>query len=150
MCMCVPLFTLSHKCLYAFWFPLLLSVILAARTMGQYLFVVLLGPNPLLILTLFGLLVGGEWWFRRVFYIARFVLLAWDRAARFNSVRTADIAGWLLFSAPSYTMMRKIEIIWLSLFMNCLPAEKIFIRLLPLWTLITFLDFTQLRLSFKL
>lgn len=80
--------------------PCSVSVILAACTMGQYLFVVLLGPDPLLILTLFGLLVGGEWWFRRVFYIARFVLLAWDRAARFNSVRTADIAGWLLFSAP--------------------------------------------------
>lgn len=52
-----------------------------------------------LILTLFGLLVGGEWWFRRVFYIARFVLFAWDRDARFNFVRTA--AGRLLFSVSS-------------------------------------------------
>lgn len=91
--------------------------------MGQYLFVVLPGPDPLLILTLLGLLVGGEWWFRRVFYIARFVLLAWDRAARFNSVRTADIAGRLLFPTTSYAVMREIEII-LDFFVYKLPPLK--------------------------
>jgi len=71
-----------------------------------------LWPNPLLIL--FGLLVAVERWFRRVFYIALFVLLAWDRAARFNSVR---IAGRL----PSITLMAQIGII--SDFFHLLAAE---------------------------
>lgn len=123
----VMLRTLSHKCSYAFWFPPSLRDI--GGRARQYLFVVLPDPDPLLILTLFGLLVGGEWWFRRVFYIARFVLLAWDRAARFNSVRTADIAGRLLFSAPSYPpTMAEIEIIRISLSMNC-HLEEIFCSL---------------------
>lgn len=121
---CAAVLTLSRKWWYAFWFPPLPCDIGGAY--DRTIFIRSFGPDPLLILTLFGLLVGGEWWFRRVFYIARFVLLAWDRAARFNSVRTADIVGRLLFSAPSYAMMAEIEIIWISLSMSCLPAEEIF------------------------
>lgn len=85
----------------------------------------------LLILTLFGLLVGGEWWFRRVFYIARFVLFAWDRAARFNSVRTA--AGQLLFSVSSSVMMEGIEIIWIFLSMNYLSRRNVLKNSCPIW-----------------